>query len=76
MQVAERSYVDLIRNLPVTATTFEAAMGIEVEAKANVRHSKDVAFQLKAPPHPYAVVQTIDEATDYLAPYLREVSPV
>ena len=43
---------------------------------AMVRGAIKVAFQLKAPPHPYAVVQTIDEATDYLAPYLREISPV
>lgn len=48
---------------------YVGALAIVVPS-AMVRGALKVAFQLKAPPHPYKVVRTLEEAENFLAPYV------
>lgn len=42
-----------------------------VAPSAMARGAVKLAFHIKAPPHPYRVVNTLEEAEAYLAPYLQ-----
>lgn len=41
-----------------------------VVPSAMVRGALKVAFQIKAPPHPYKILRTVEEAEEFLNPFL------